>query len=140
LNWYSKIKFSVLLLFLFLTILLLPAEIINASFSVIVVILAVACGFLCYVLLIENDEAPTRLLRPTEFVITVSLILLLAIAAGYFSYWLVIFEPFEVVCKTRNCTIGPYGWSAALLSFILSVLMFTIIFTMFKRHFFSKDK
>jgi len=124
----------------FLALQLLPAEIINAIFSILTVIFAGVCVFLCYVFLTENDEKSIISLAPREFIATAIFTFLLAIAAGYFSYWLVMFEPFEVVCKTRNCSTGPYGWSAALLAFMLSLLMLVVSFKMFKRYFFSKDK
>ena len=124
----------------FLALLLLPAEIINTIFSMITVIFAGISAFFCYVFLTDNDEAATVSSTPRMFVATAVLTFLLAIAAGYFSYWLVMFEPFEVVCKTRNCSTGPYGWSAALLAFMLSLLMFIVSFKLFKRHFFSKNK
>jgi len=124
----------------FLALLLLPAAIINAFISTIVVFFSALCGFLCYVILTENDETSTTSLTPREFIATAIFTFLLAISAGYFSYWLVMFEPFEVVCKTRNCFTGPYGWFAALLAIMLSLLMFIVSIKMFKRHFFNKNK
>ena len=124
----------------FLAFLLLPAAIINALFSIIVIFFSALCGFLCYVILTENDEKSTTSLTPMVFVTTALFTSILAISAGYFSYWLVMFEPFEVVCKTPDCSTGPYGWSAALLAFMLSLLMLIVSFKMFKRHCFSKGK
>jgi len=136
----KRISAVLIVLPLFLILLLLPAEIINASLSAIVVILAVVCGFISRVILTERDEKSIISLTAREFVAGALFSFLFAIAAGYFSYWLVMFEPFEVVCKTRNCTTGPYGWSAALLAFMLSLLMFIVSIKMLKRHFFSKSK
>ena len=136
LNRSNKIRFSTLFfLSCLIAFLLLPTGGMNALFSIIVVFFSALCGFLCYIILTENDEASTTSLTPMVFVITALFTSIFAILAGYFSYWLVMFEPFEVVCKTRNCTTGPYGWSAALLAFILSLLMFIMSFKIFKRHF-----
>jgi len=141
LNWSNKIRLSALLfLFCLVVFLLLPAGILNVLFSIIVVFFSALCGFFCYVILTENDEISTTSLTPMVFVITTLFTSILAIAAGYFSYWLVMFEPFEVVCKTRNCSTGPYGWPAALLAFMLSLLMFIVSIKMFKRYFFSKGE
>lgn len=140
-NWSNKIKLSALLFFPFVIILLLlPAGIINALFSAIVVFFAAVCGFLCYVILIENDEKSITSLTPAVFLITASLAILLIFAMAYFGYWLVMFEPFEVVCRNPDCSTGPYGWSAALLSFMLSLLMLIVSFKMLKRYIFSKHK
>lgn len=140
-NLSNKIRLSALLILSFLIVLLLlPAGIINALLSIVVVFFSTLCGFLCYVILTENDETSTISLTPMVFVTTALFTSILAISAGYFSYWLVMFEPFEVVCKIPACSTGPYGWSAALLAFMLSLLMLIVSFKMFKRHFFSKGK
>ena len=140
-NLSNRIRLSALLILsCLIVLLLLPAGIINALLSIIVIFFSALCGFLCYVILTENDEKSTTSLTPMVFVTTALFTSILAISAGYFSYWLVMFEPFEVVCKTPDCSTGPYGWSAALLAFMLSLLMLIVSFKMFKRHFFSKGK
>lgn len=136
----KSISGVLILLPFFLVLMLLPSAIVNALFSIIIIIFAGVCAFLCYMILTEDDDKSIVTLTPSEFVAAALSTFLLGITAGYFSYWLVMFEPFEVVCRTRDCATGPYGWSAALLAFILSLLMFIMSFKMFKRHFFSKDK
>jgi len=139
-TWSNKSIMSVLTaLPFFLALLLLPAEIINTIFSMITVIFAGVSAFLCYVIWTANDESSITSLTPMVFVTTALFTSILAISAGYFSYWLMMFEPFQVVCKARNCSTGPYGWSAALLAFMLSLLMFIVSIKMFKRHFFNKE-
>jgi len=139
-TWSNKSIMSVLTaLPFFLALLLLPAEIINTIFSMITVIFAGVSAFLCYVIWTAKDESSITSLTPMVFVTTALFTSILAISAGYFSYWLMMFEPFQVVCKTRNCSTGPYGWSAALLAFMLSLLMFIVSIKMFKRHFFNKE-
>lgn len=141
LNRVKRITLTALLVLPLLIILfLLPVGLINALLSAIVVLLAIMSGYLCYVIFTDNDEASIHSLTPIIFIITALFVGFLAISMGYFGYWLVMFQPFEVVCRVRDCTTGPYGWSAALLAFTTALLMLIASCKMLKRYFFNKDK
>lgn len=47
------------------------------------------------------------------------------------------FEPLDVVCRVRDCTVGPYGRSVALLAFTTGLLMLIASCKMLKRYYFQ---
>lgn len=135
----KKIPIMLLVIFLIIILALLPTGLINAILSAVVVFLTFACGCLCYFILTETEEQPRDSLKPVVFIATVLFLALLAISMMYFGYWLLMFEPFDIVCRVRGCTVGPYGWAAALLSFATALLMLIGSYKMLNRYFSHSD-
>ena len=85
------------------------------------------CYGLAYLLWKKRKEIlpQTEISVNTRVVMTIVLILF-SVLLGYYAYWLLIHEPFIVMCRLGSCEFGPYGWSAALLLSACAVLLLLV--------------
>ncbi len=96
---------------------LVDNAILNALFSFFIVVLAAGSYWLSFVLLTDKDkinQGPR--LDPIYKILMILASFSLALVFGYFSYWLLVNEPYAIMCKLSPCEVGPYRWSAAILS------------------------
>lgn len=104
---------------------LLSQTITNAIFTLIITTLSGISFYGCFCLWKvplepSSQPFPTLLSR----ISTALLLVAVALPLGYFSYWLFSYEPFVIICRYSNqCELGPYGWSVALLSLGVSLLL-----------------
>ena len=120
----SKLFSAILIIIVLMVLSLLDNSLINSVMTFVTTVFAGACYLLAYSLWKKRDEKrqQTRIDLNTQVLMTLVLIIL-SILLAYYAYWLLIYEPFIVMCRSGSCEFGPYGWSAALLSSGCAVLL-----------------
>lgn len=104
---------------------------VNSILTIFFSLLSIACYYSSYYLLKTRLEPLTQPRSTFLFKISVSFFLsFIAFILGYFSYWILRYSPFDILCRyeTGQCSIGAYGWSVALLSLGVSILLLVTVF------------
>ncbi|WP_281561455.1 hypothetical protein [Thalassomonas sp. RHCl1] len=96
---------------------LIDLAVVNTIVSGVILILAGGCYWLCYSLWRNRKESSRQAAMKLSSRLAMALLLApLCALFVFFSYYLLRYEAFEVMCRFGSCAFGPYGWVVALLS------------------------
>lgn len=126
----SKVLSAVLIVIAITILSLLNNSLLNNILSIVITILSAIC-YGCSFLIWKNrnDKFQQNKINLSTQLFLITTLILLALSLGYFAYWLIIYEPFAVLCRYGPCEYGPYGWSVALLSSATSVLLLIVSYS-----------